>query len=211
MSDVKNVVFFAENNKTNVKIGNLLCKDGFSIAGYWLGDSGTNYDDISSDCGSLFVTPGEEEFKTFISYFLWDLGYKPDFVVIKGRISEFWGLSSLLDEGVLDVPCISLIENISVPFTGFDLMILDQFERNVVLQCPGFNNFIDYMKIIKKEKNDEILKNIVSKLLPLEDFGKVFFEDKEDEEIMSFVKEIEERILNKIIEREEVVSGAVII
>ena len=205
---MKNIVFFAENNKTNVRIGNLLCKDGFSIAGYWIGDSGTNYDDISSDCGSLFVTPGEEEFKTFISYFLWDLGYKPDFVIIKGKIGEFWALSSLLNEGVLNVPCISLIEDISVPFTGFDLMILDQFESNIVLQCPGFNNFIDYMKIIKKEKNDEILKNIVSKFLPLVDFGQVF---SGDEEILSFIKEIEESVLNKIIEREEVVSGAVII
>ena len=206
--NVKNIVFFAENNKTNVRIGNLLCKDGFSIAGYWIGDSGTNYDDISSDCGSLFVTPGGEEFKTFISYFLWDLGYKPDFVIIKGKIGEFWALSSLLNEGVLNVPCISLIEDISVPFTGFDLMILDQFESNIVLQCPGFNNFIDYMKIIKKEKNDEILKNIVSKFLPLVDFGQVF---SGDEEILSFIKEIEESVLNKIIEREEVVSGAVII
>lgn len=204
----QNIVFLAENNENNVKIGNVLCKEGVSIAGYWLGSSGVEYSKIESTCGSLLTSPVEESFKTFISAFLWDLGYRPDVLIIKGRLFEMWGLASLVREGVFDFPCVAVIDTPIVPLSGFDIMMLDQFDKTFVLKGEGFGRLVEYLNIVKEEKVEKILKNIIEKIEPMQEFEGFFDKSIKEEEMQNFVEEIKGKVLN--INKGKTVSGAVI-
>lgn len=206
----RNIVFFAENNRENVKIGNCFCEDGFSIAGYWSGKDNVDYDEITSDCGSFLTNPREEVFKNFFASFLWDLGYKPDYIVIKGNVVDFWGLASLLRSKMVDVPCISIIDDIQVPLNGFEFMVLDQFDINFVLPRGNFRHFIEYLNMINEVGDEEVLENILKKIILLEEFGEVFVKNIEKKEICCFVEEIREGILNNI-NSEAKISGVVVV
>lgn len=209
---IENVVFLSEFSENNVKIGNILCENG--SAGYWLGPSPIDYDLIKSDCGSLFTNPKEESFKTFIASFIWDLGYSPDLLVIKGNTVDFWGVASLIGEGVFDFPCISLLDDLVIPIAGYDLMVLDQFDKNIIKPKQNIliRNFLD---IFRKEfgeecENYEVLKNIVEKTIPMKEFPSVFGNDIEEEYFEVFIEEFKSKVLNEI-NRGMSISGAVII
>ena len=207
----RNIVFLSEYSENNVKLGNVLCKNG--IAGYWLADSPINYDKIKSNCGSLFVNPKEEAFKTFVSSFIWDLGYSPDVLIVKGQTVDFWAVASLIQEGVFDFPCVSLLDDLSIPLDGFDLMILDQFDKNIIK--PDKKNLIrEYFDIFRKEllgsEDCNIMRKIEGKIFSIKEFSQVFGNDIEDRYFRSFVKEFKSRILNEINRGKRVVGDVII-
>ena len=191
-------------------IGNALCKQGISTSGYWLGNESMDYSEIESDSGVFFTNPQEEGFKTFLSTFLWDVGYRPDFLVIKGGMGDMWAAASLIMEGVFDFPCISLLNSVTIPFSGFDFMVLDQFSKNLIKNNDEAECYLEVLNKISTLDSSEVVKNIIEKIEMIKEFSLIFDNDTVEEDVENFIEVFNVNVLNKI-NRGIEISGTVII
>ena len=213
----KNVVFLADHTKSNVLIGNSLCGGEFSHAGYWISQKSDmvnddSYGRIFTNGGIVFSNPKEENMKNLIAQFMWDLGYKPDLLVIKGEVTDFWAISSLIEEGVIDSLTISLIDYIEMPFTGTDMMFLDKFDKNLILS--GKKDLSKELEIFKKiseeNENFNILGKILRKTRYLEEFVDFFGNDNSRETNKEIAEKIKEEVFSNI-KKNIVITGTEIV
>ena len=169
-----NLVFLSEYSEENVNIGNCLCKNKMSTAGYWEGKKDIDSNIIKSNCGYLRSHPLDEKFANFISYFLWDIAFKPDCIIVKGSISDCWGVSSLIKEGLIRCPSFSIIDKMDddYNFENFDFLILDQFDKNWIY-CNEEN--VKNFEILNIMKNKKVFFSFFNKINILKEFSETFY------------------------------------
>ncbi len=207
-----NVVFFAKFNKENINLGNSLCDGERSHACYWVEGDFLQEDKeyIKTECSLFYSSPMDEKFKLFVSKFLWDFSYKPDIIVIKGKIFDFWAVASLAGEGNISTKCVSLIDNMIYPLTAFDYDILEKFAKNIILfYKKGFPEYFEKNKEMYKENSDfYILLCVLEKIILLEELSLDFDNNKErmldEKKIFEIKKEIFSDIGNNIISGVEI-------
>ena len=84
---MSNIVFLSEYNKLNEKISSF-----FDHSGFWTYNIGLQHPQIFANVEVI----GDLDFCTSLSEFLWDLGFEPDCIVIKGNILEIMPLSAII-------------------------------------------------------------------------------------------------------------------
>ena len=172
---MESLFFTAEYNEENVDFARSICDQETSMIGYWLKDLDyvIKYDDLMKNESVIATTPREPDFIEFMRRFLWEGGYSPDFLIIKGWIVDSWAVSALKRSGQIEYPMVLIANDVVPPFSGFDLMLLDQFDK-ILVNTYKFG-LEDYLRIGLDQKNeDSTIYDVFEKILILEELKRVF-------------------------------------
>ena len=166
---VGNSIFLSEYTSENIEVSK-----SSKIKGFW---SNTKF------APEIFATFSlNPEFKNQTIDFLLNIDFQPNFLIVKGNIIDLWAISSLIEEGLIQYPCFSIIDNVE-KLIPFDLVLLNSFNMNYFMKMSA------EVKGVFSVKN-EILEQIKNKIKTKRDFGKEI--RKKDEEI--FINKIKKDI-----------------
>jgi len=178
---VDNSIFLSEYTSENIEVS----KDS-KIKGFW---SSTQF--LPEIFATFTLNP---EFKNQTIDFLLDIDFQPNFLVIKGNIIDLWAVSSLIEEGLIQYPCFSIIDNVE-KLILFDLVLLNSFNMNYFMKMSA------EVKGIFSIEN-EILSKIKNKIKTRRDFETKNRKIKEED----FFYKIKEDIFN-LYEKFNIVNG----
>ena len=178
-----NFLFLAEKTIENVQVNKILDP---KYSRFW-SEKGFGSDIFSES--SL-----NDTFKDDIMKCLWNIGFEPEFILIKGRIIDLWALASLKSAGMISCPCFSIIDRVEGEFIPFEIMILQDLDKHFILDMSEdvkvFFNFLE-----KGDKVPENLKKINKKV------KRDFVRDNrnKDKELFLGIKEELFKIIQKIV------------
>jgi len=180
---VGNSIFLSEYTSENIEVSK-----SSKIKGFW---SNTKF------APEIFATFSlNPEFKNQTIDFLLDIDFQPNFLVIKGNIIDLWAISSLIEEGLIQYPCFSIIDNVE-KLIPFDLVLLNSFNMNYFMKMSA------EVKGVFSVKN-EILEKIKNKIKTKRDFETKNRKIKEEDFFNKIKKDISNLYENNIIEGIEI-------
>ena len=185
---MNNTVFLSEYNELNERISNF-----FDHSGFWTYDVGLQHPKIFANVDKM----GDLDFCKSLSEFLWDLGFEPDCIFIKGNVLEIMPLSSIKREKIKQCKMVSVIEKIKLPLDVIDIRVLEPFDINIVFPEDG-DDWDAYLALFdgmpNKEKINVILNNIKRSLKVVDNYKNNI--DFFDNLFLEINKEVLEEIQN---------------
>jgi len=180
---VGNSIFLSEYTSENIEVSK-----SSKIKGFW---SNTKF------APEIFATFSlNPEFKNQTIDFLLNIDFQPNFLIVKGNIIDLWAISSLIEEGLIQYPCFSIIDNVE-KLIPFDLVLLNSFNMNYFMKMSA------EVKGVFSVKN-EILEKIKNKIKTKRDFETKNRKIKEEDFFNKIKKDISNLYENNIIEGIEI-------
>ena len=155
------------------------------MIGFWLKDIGEEVDDdlLESNARIIETTTRESNFIEHVRCFLWEGGFSPDLLIISGWIVDAWAVSALKRNGQIDYPVFLLANEVTPPFSGFDLMILECLDKIIIKECgPGFKEYLEI------GTNNFDFSDVFKKIHLIKELEKVFCKDNRRENLSRIIE-----------------------
>ena len=186
---MNNFLFLAERTVENIRVNKILDP---LYSKFW-SDNGFGSEIFAKS--SL-----EDTFKDDIMKCLWIIGFEPEFILIKGKIIDFWALASLKSAGMISCPCFSIIDKMEGKLIPFDIMILQDLDKSFLLEMD--EQIKVFFKFLEKGKKVPLILEKINKKIK-RDFLKN--EGNKDKELFLKIKKVLfEEVENKVVEGIEI-------
>jgi hypothetical protein len=148
-----NLLFIAEMNEENNLLGKSLFKECNLVCGFWLGPNSFYYNsdffsvlegkdsEFNQQSYIINFSPTEEDFFRGMTDFIYQYGFSPDAIIIRGKTTEIWPLTVLVEKFGFNHPCYLLAERVEQPLNDFDTRILKSFRKIFLLSPQEISDF----------------------------------------------------------------------
>jgi hypothetical protein len=200
---ISNWIYFAKNSLENIAFAKTLNIENGSYVFYDEDLSKIDHDLYKDLEDVIFIENCDDyEFKVYLYKYIKEKIFSPEFIIVKDEnLTDLWAIASLVNENLVDCNCFSIFEKMTIPLSEGELIILDCFEKNFILN-PSDKD-VEFLEEMGKIDDDDV-KNILKKIVRLEDF---YGENQEPNKEEGFVR-LKEGILssfeNKVVDSCEI-------